>query len=88
MPQFMLPLKDSLKIADRRVDASSGALTPIAQNNVLGVHAFSLAMHPSGKFLYAADWNSSIAGFTICAAVHLEGDDSSVCAAGVESPKV
>jgi len=48
-----------------RVDASSGALTPIAQNNVLGVHAFSLAMHPSGKFLYAADWNSSIAGFTI-----------------------
>ena len=56
---------DERYVGAYRVDPSSGALIAIAQNNVTGVHAFSLAMHPSGKFLYAADWNSSIFGFTI-----------------------
>lgn len=47
------------------MDPTSGALSVIAQDNISGVHAFSLAMHPSGKFLYAADWRSSIFGFNI-----------------------
>src|SRR5438270_5470745 len=48
-----------------QVDPNSGALTAVQQTNFTGVNALDLAMHPSGKYLYAADHLSSIVGYSI-----------------------
>src|SRR5581483_7716567 len=52
-------------ISSLRIDPSSGALTPVTSSLDSGGQLYGVAAHPSGDFVYAADFRGRIYGYRV-----------------------